>query len=122
MRRRRLVDVRVGDHVEVWAMLRDSHVDDAGIERCVHEYEVRATVARDTMVVEDIEATPHALPWIECPLAAASAPALRGERLSQVASRVRTEFTGTSTCTHLNTVLTSLGDVEQMLAQLREAP
>ena len=122
MRRLRMLDIRLGDRIELWAMLRDSHLDDDNVETSVHEYELKAAVAADTMTIEEIEATPHVLPWIECPMAAASAPRLVGQSLSDVASLVRGEFTGVSTCTHLNTLMAGMADAEQLVTLLHSAP
>jgi hypothetical protein len=117
VRRRRRIDVTFGapgDALEVDAMFRDSHFDDDLIESVVHEYALRASIDATTLVITAAEATPHVLPYVECPSAAASTTRLVGLRLDEVRDRVRSEFVGTSTCTHLNDLLRSLEDVRGM--------
>jgi hypothetical protein len=116
VRRRRRIDVTpVENALHVDAMFRDSHFDDDGAESVVHEYSLRATVDRTTLVITDAEATPRVLPYVECPNAAASTTRLVGLALDVVRDRVRSEFVGTSTCTHLNDLLRSLEDVRGLV-------
>ncbi|MFM2071981.1 MAG: hypothetical protein RLZZ623_2244 [Actinomycetota bacterium] len=117
MRRRRLVDVRLADDEwEVFAMFRDTHVDQAGTETVLHEYTLTATVDAATAVFTACAAVPRVLPWPECPVAAASADRLVGVPATLVRERVRADLRGTSTCTHLNDLLRSLGDVASLAA------
>jgi hypothetical protein len=69
-------------------------------------------------VVLSCVATPHVLPWLECPVAAASATRLAGVPLAGLRGHVRQTFGGTSTCTHLNDTLRSLEDVSTLLPLL----
>ncbi len=122
MRRRRRLDVvRPGPSGEAHrfdAHFRDSHMDQDGAEWVVHEYS--ATGAFDVVGgrVLDIGAQAHVLPWMECPGAVASAERLSGMPIAELRTRVRREFTGTSTCTHLNDTLRSLGDLEVLVGQM----
>jgi len=119
MRRRRLVDVAaVGSGLDVSAMFRDTHVDESGDETVLHEYELHVDVEPETMTVRSCVATARALPWPECPAAGASARRLEGHRIDDIRTLVRTDFRGTSTCTHLNDLLRSLGDVEALARAL----
>jgi hypothetical protein len=112
MRRRRLVDVHVEtDRWNIAAMFRDTHVDSGGSETVLHEYVLTATVDAATRRLTSCSAVPRVLPWVECPVAAASADRLVGEPVDGVREFVRTSLRGTSTCTHLNDLLRSLGDV-----------
>ncbi|MEY2448683.1 MAG: hypothetical protein QOH79_2159 [Acidimicrobiaceae bacterium] len=111
MRRRRRLDVTLGALLHVDAMLRDSHVDDAGLETVVHEYAVSASVDPDGFVVRAISARPHVLPWMECPSAALSAQRLVGQQVQGLRDQIRTSFLGVETCTHLNDLLRTLTDV-----------
>jgi hypothetical protein len=121
VRRRRRIDLsRDGEQLNVDAMFRDSHFDDGGAESVVHEYALRATIDPVTLEITGAAATPHVLPYVECPTAAQSATRLVGLRLDDARDRVRKEFVGTSTCTHLNDLLRSLEDVRGMLAGLGE--
>jgi Protein of unknown function (DUF2889) len=114
MRRRRRIDVCPGADdapVVVDAMFRDSHVDDEGNETIVHEYTVLTHVDRSEWRVISAHATPRVLPWFECPEAAASATRLAGDPLAGLRARVRADFVGITTCTHLNDALRALEDV-----------
>ncbi len=126
MRRRRRIDVAPAAggtdsaDVAVWAVdahFRDSYVDDEG-ETVVHEYTVLATVDVATSTVLEATATPHVLPWFECPEAAASAGRLAGRTLESLRAGVRAEFLGASTCTHLNDMLRALADVAVLGARV----
>ena len=120
-RRVRRIDVAPhGDTglLAVDSMFRDSHFGEGSSETSVHEYAVEATVQADTRVITSITATPHVLPWVECPNAIDSAKRLVGVQLDDLRHRVRSSFTGPSTCTHLNDTLRSLEDVAGLLARL----
>ncbi|MGP0032275.1 MAG: DUF2889 domain-containing protein [Acidimicrobiales bacterium] len=124
LRRQRLIE-RTGN--EIWAMFRDSYARPDGATSVLHEYTVSATISgidpddhpsddpdgdagdrRSSERISACEATPRVLPWSECPGAAASAGRLVGQRVVDLRSLVRDEFMGTSTCTHLNDLLSSL--------------
>lgn len=123
MRRRRLVDVHdAGDAWEVTAMFRDTHVDPTGAETVLHEYALTAAVDPATATFTACAAVPRVLPWVECPVAAASADRLAGVAVADVRDVVRSSFRGTSTCTHLNDLLRSLGDVGSLAAHLAALP
>jgi hypothetical protein len=115
MRRRRRIDVAVGDEIAVDAMFRDSYFAEDGTESVVHEYGLVATIDPETLVVSDAVATPRVLPYVECPNAAASAGRIVGCSLDEIRDRVRAEWVGPSTCTHLNDLLRSLEDVGALL-------
>lgn len=123
MRRARRLDVSHGDDATlvVDSGFRDSYMCVDGVETVIHEYTVTATVDARTMTVVAAEATPRVLPWVECPVAAASGTRVAGRRVEELRSVVRTEFTGTTTCTHLNDQLRSLADVAA-LARLLAIP
>jgi hypothetical protein len=104
--------------LRVEAMFRDSYRDSDGDESVVHEYRVDARVDRATLRILAVEAEPRVLPWTECPTAAASAPRLVGLDVREVRQHVRGTFVGISTCTHLNDLLRSLGDVAGLVAPL----
>jgi hypothetical protein len=111
MRRRRLMDVVHGDPLAVHSWFRDTyHVGD-GEERIIHEYALDAQVEPGTSRLLQVSADPRVLPWLECPTAAASAARLTGTSVQGLRNRVRADFTGTSTCTHLNDALRMLADV-----------
>jgi hypothetical protein len=119
MRRRRLIDVAPnGQLLQVAAMFRDTHVDQEGDETVLHEYELEMDVDIESMVVRHCQARPRTLPWPECPAAAASARRLEGHAVEELRAFVRTDFRGTSTCTHLNDLLRSLADVTVLVQAL----
>jgi hypothetical protein len=114
VRRRRRIDVVAGDDLRVDAMFRDSYFDADGHESVVHEYGLTASVDAVTLVITAADATPRVLPYVECPTAAASATRITGLHLDELRDRVRAEWVGPSTCTHLNDLLRSLGDVRAL--------
>jgi hypothetical protein len=119
-RRRRRVDVREEDGVaQVSCYFRDTYFEADFTETVVHEYAVQGTVDTETLRFTSCEADPGALPYPECPAAAASAGRLAGAPVDGLRSWVRGTFTGTTTCTHLNDTLRSLEDVGALLRSLR---
>jgi hypothetical protein len=110
--------VTAGAPAGVDVFFRDSHADGEAVERVVHEYRVRATVAATTATIIDISATADVLPWRECPGAVASAARLAGMPVGDLRRHVREEFTGTTTCTHLNDVLRGLADLGVLVRKL----
>ncbi|MGE0881140.1 MAG: DUF2889 domain-containing protein [Acidimicrobiia bacterium] len=96
---------------------RDSHMGPDGVERSVHEYSVLGTIAADGTLL-DVHAIAHCLPFVECPNAALSATRLIGLNVRGLRTHVRNEFTGTSTCTHLNDTLRGMADLERLLTAL----
>jgi hypothetical protein len=120
-RRTRRLDVvpqGPGRPIRLDAHFRDSYGDLDGVERSLHEYTVEAEVDPLDGTVLSARAVARALPWTECPQAAASAGAVVGRRLDELPDLVRKEFTGITTCTHLNDTLRSLADADGLLAQL----
>jgi len=122
MRRHRRLDLVHGDgHLVADVLFRDSHVSDEGEETIVHEYTIRAAIDPAALRFEAIDARAHALPFVECNDAAASARRLAGRPVADLRPRVRAEFVGASTCTHLNDTLRSLEDVAALAARIRPA-
>jgi hypothetical protein len=119
MRRRRLVEVTEGEPMPVFATFRDTHVPPDGVETVLHEYAVTAALDPDSLVLSSCVADPRALPWDECPAAAASAQRLDGHHADGLRALVRAEFRGITTCTHLNDLFRSMGDVGQLARLLR---
>ena len=121
VRRLRCLDVRGATHGQVGpavrAHFRDSYRGDDE-ESVMHEYVVTADVDRVGMTVRNIQVDPRVLPWDTCPGAVASAAALAGTPVRDLPVRVRAELAGPSTCTHLNSTLRSLADVEALIRSL----
>ena len=114
MRRLRRLDLRPDGGFD--AHFRDSHVDGAGVETIVHEYAVTGEADLAAGTVRHVRADARVLPWQECPGALASASRIEGMRIAQLRNRIRTDFVGTSTCTHLNDTLRCLGDIGALSA------
>ncbi len=120
MRRQRLIE---RDGEDVWAMFRDTYARPDGPVIVLHEYSVIARLesgdrdgpqSRRRSRVLSCVATPHVLPWLECPGAAASAGRVQGRLVAELRSLVKDELTGTSTCTHLNDLLSSLAQADAL--------
>jgi hypothetical protein len=113
MRRFRRLDLTPDDGFS--AHFRDSHVDVDGVETIVHEYTVDGSLDTATRTITSVDASVQVLPWQECPGAIGSAARVEGMTLSDMRARIRTEFVGTSTCTHLNDTLRALADLDALL-------
>jgi hypothetical protein len=122
MRRFRRLDLLPVDagSADFDAHFRDTHVDGDGVETIVHEYTVAGSVDVLTRTISSVTADVRVLPWQECPGAIGSAARVQGMRLAELRGRVRGEFVGTSTCTHLNDTLRALGGLDALL-NLRQA-
>jgi hypothetical protein len=122
MRRHRRLDItRLEDSAGGYALdifFRDSFVEPDGRQSVVHEYGITGTLDSDG-IITSIVAIPHVIPGPECPGAAASAQRVIGVPLSEVRAHVTAEFSGVSTCTHLNDMLRSLGAMSTVFTQLR---
>lgn len=117
MRRLRRLDLRPIDEVSAGfdAHFRDSHVDGDGVETIVHEYTVAGALDTSTRTVTSVSADVRVLPWRECPGAIGSAARIVGMTLAEMRERIRGEFVGTSTCTHLNDTLRAIADLDALL-------
>lgn len=120
VRRRRRLDVGPAPEGP-GAFVTESHLRDTyraadghEVEEMVlHEYVVRSLVGTDGRFLA-VEVDPRTLPWRECAGGAASAQALVGVSLDEVAARARTELVGPTTCTHLTSTLRALADVRAL--------
>jgi hypothetical protein len=117
MRRFRRLDLCPAEDtsVDFDAHFRDTHVDGDGVETIVHEYTVAGSVDITTRTIRSVSANVQVLPWQECPGAIGSAARVRGMGLTELRGRIRAEFVGTSTCTHLNDTLRAIGDLDALL-------
>lgn len=112
--RLRRLDVWVDDEglVRGDVAFRDTHRSADGEVTTFHEYSARISVRAG--IIEDLEVTPHVLPWRECPSAVASAALLVGLAADHIKQHVRDRGTGESTCTHLDDVLRSMTHIEAL--------
>jgi hypothetical protein len=120
MRRARRLDLTHldGDRLAFDVHFRDSYVDRDGVEGALHEYSVVGYIDAESHTVLDVAADAHVLPWVECPAAIGSAPRVVGVATDDLRMLVRTDFRGTSTCTHLNDTLRSLADLPALARSL----
>jgi hypothetical protein len=121
VRRHRRLDVTPGAALEVSAMFCDTHVDDDGVERILHQYTLSAHVDPASQVVLDVTATPWVLPFGDCPLGAATAARIVGHPAGGLREYVALEYWGPTTCTHLNDLLRTLADVPHLAAAIAAA-
>jgi hypothetical protein len=125
MRRRRRLDVGPADAAgrhAVGVHFRDSHRGDSGgdgegdgSETVVHEYTATASIDAASLRLVALTAKAQVLPWQECPGALASASRLVGATLDDLATTVRRDLVGVTSCTHLNDTFRSLADLRALL-------
>lgn len=117
VRRRRRLDVveSVSGALLVDTHFRDTHTAPDG-ENVMHEYLVEAEI--DAGVIARVDVQARVLPWAECPGAVASAQGVVGVRIEELPARVRRELVGPTTCTHLNSTMRSLADVQALASYL----
>ena len=65
--------------------------------------------------MSSVTANVRVLPWQECSGAIGSAARVQGMTLAEFRGRIRGEFVGTSTCTHVNDTLRAIGDLDALL-------
>lgn len=118
VRRRRRLDLSPGDPLELDVHFRDSHLGADGVEDVLHEYTLAATLD-PALTVLTATAAARVLPWPECPGAVDSAGRVVGQPVEALRALVASDFTGTSTCTHLNDVLRSLVGATALAEALR---
>lgn len=118
MRRRRRIDLvlRPDGPADFDVHFRDTHAAEADREGILHEYSLEGVVIDGHVAALSAEA--RVLPWLECPNALGSAERTIGQALGSLRDLVRSEFKGTSTCTHLNDALRSLADLAALRALL----
>jgi hypothetical protein len=120
MRRRRRVDVwRETDTIEVDAHFRDSMWRYDGAELALHEYDLRIAIDAATHTVKDVLATPHVLPFPECPWAAPHATKVIGLPIDTFRTSVQHTLQELNCCTHLNDMLRCLAEVAALSEAIR---
>jgi len=114
VRRRRLLEVALGEDGPIYGYFRDSYGEPEGGESALHEYELHALARGTPPVLASVRAVPRPLPFAECPLAAENVVRLEGVALAEIDRAVRTTLTGVDGCTHLNDLLRTLRFVEPL--------
>ncbi len=117
-RRARRIDVwREDDKIQIDVGFQDS-ASDPDLERvAMHEYHVTAA-ANDAGVLTAVEATPHVLPFPECPGAIENIQRMVGTPLTDMRAEVIEHLPGVLGCTHLNDLLRSLAEVPSLVKLL----
>jgi Protein of unknown function (DUF2889) len=111
-RRARRIDIwKDGGHIHCDVGFQDSGSNPDGTRTAVHEYHVALIVDPDDMTVNSLKATPHILPYRECPGAVANIQKLIGHPVKGFRQDVLDALPGILGCTHLNDVLRALADV-----------
>jgi hypothetical protein len=123
-RRRRLDLIPPGDPDRPWVFdshFRDSYRDASGSETVVHEYVVEGALDRSRSRIAEARTEARVLPWVECPGAVVSTERMVEKSLTELRAEVRSEFVGTTTCTHLNDSFRSLSDLVPLRALVDQA-
>lgn len=118
MRRARRIDVWREDVIHIDAGFQDTASAPEGGRVAIHEYSLRATADPQTLKLLKVEATPHVLPYAECPTAINNIQRLVNEELAGLRLRVIDELGGPRGCTHLNDALRSLAESPILAEQL----
>jgi hypothetical protein len=106
MRRRRVLEISPAPGGwDVFAYLRDSHVDAGGVEHGLHEYVVTASADAGDLRLRSVVAEPRTLPFRDCPLASPNVDRLIGMPAADAGSGVIDRLPGAAGCTHLNDLL-----------------
>lgn len=120
-RRARFIDVRLeDDRIEISAGFQDSTGDPDHGRVGIHEYRLHATADLSTGRLDGLEATPHILPFRECPSAVQTSLAIQGAPLADLRDVVLERLAKTRGCTHLNDALRSLAEVPVLIEALSE--
>ena len=118
--RARRLDLWLEDDSVVFdTSFQDSASTEGGASRKgVHEYSVIASFDRNSHSLTSIAATPHILPFRECPAAAENLNRLLGTSARELRARVSVELRKTSGCTHLNDAARALAAAPGLIEKL----
>lgn len=119
LRRARRLDLSLVDGAYVVdSMFQDSSTLPAGGRAGVHQYGVTAVIGQDDLVLRQLDADPHVLPYGECPMAMLGLPGLVGTPLLDLRDVVPKRLPGVHGCTHLNDAVRALSLVEGLATSL----
>jgi hypothetical protein len=120
MRRRRVLEIApaADGGWDVFAYLRDSHVDARGVEHGLHEYLVTASAGRGDLRLRSVVAEPRTLPFRDCPLASPNVDRLVGMPAGEAGSGVVDRLPGAAGCTHLNDLLRTFRFLPRLAAMV----
>jgi hypothetical protein len=98
---------------------QDSASTEEGIQRKgVHEYTLRASFDKSSQKLTAIEATPHLLPFRECPGAVENLHRLVGTSAENLRGEVSIQLRKTEGCTHLNDAARALAAAPALIDKL----
>ena len=118
-RRSRRIDVWKEDSVIMVDVGFQDSASDPKLERvAIHEYHLFAKADISSNVLLELTATPHVLPFPECPGAVANIQQLVGTPLPDMRTKVIDTLPGVKGCTHLNDVMRGLAEVPALCALL----
>jgi hypothetical protein len=118
-RRSRRIDVWTeGSHLHIDVGFQDSATDPELERVAIHEYRVFARADAETGVLQELSATPHILPFPECPGAIHNIQQMVGTPLTEMRTRVIEELPGAKGCTHLNDLLRGLAEAPILASYL----
>jgi hypothetical protein len=120
LRRARRMDVWLDGDIQVDAGFQDSATAPEGGRIAIHEYGLRLTIDAVSGLVKTIAATPHVLPFPECPSAVANLQQLINSPVVEFRSLILEKLARVEGCTHLNDALRTLADVHQLIAMLKQ--
>lgn len=119
-RRARRIDIWIEDSMlKIDVGFQDSASDPELDRVAIHEYHVWGGADLATLTLQVVDASPHVLPFPECPGAIANMQKMIGTSLKDMRTRVIEELPGVLGCTHLNDLLRSLAEVPSMRELLR---
>ena len=119
-RRARFIDVRLdGNMAVIESGFQDSAGDPDHGRVGIHEYRIHATADLTSGRLETLDATPHILPFRECPSAVAAARTLAGSPINALRDVVLERLARTDGCTHLNDALRALAEVPVLIRELK---
>ena len=119
-RRARRIDVWIDGDIRIDATFQDSAAKPDGGREAIHEYSLHVTADPETLAIKSIEATPHVLPFPECPNAIENIHRMVGEPLGEMRTAVLENFPRVKGCTHLNDCMRSIAEVPAMVRELRD--
>ncbi len=118
-RRARRIDVWLeGSSIIADVGFQDSATDPDSGRVAIHEYSVVAKADVQSQVLDDISATPHILPFPECPGAVGNTRHMVGTPLQEMRTQVIETLPGNKGCTHLNDLLRGLAEVPVLVELL----
>jgi hypothetical protein len=118
MRRARCMDLWRDGALHLEASFQDSATTPDERRIAVHEYGIRVVADSRDQVIRQISATPHVLPFGECPAAVENIHLLIGTPLAQLRWSVPQTLRRTLGCTHLNDALRALAGMASLAAFL----